>query len=233
MKKILNCSRCPGFCENEQVDKNDLPDYCPMMTNEDIIKKARKRYLDKDLNQFYSLTTLNEKEAYEVVRKNRIPVRPRIKELIELGKKMNIKRIGIAFCSGLWNEAKRITDILENEGFEVCSVRCKCGNIDKTELNVPREYKIQGSELFEAACNPVAQAYLLNDASTEINVIVGLCIGHDMIFTEESTAPVTTFIVKDRYTGHNPVISLYNNYHRRAFSLNKQKQGADPASTHG
>jgi len=35
-----------------------------------------------------------------------------------------------------------------------------------------------------------------------------------MLFTMNSQAPVTTLIVKDRFTGHNPVISLYTKYHK-------------------
>ena len=58
-----------------------------------------------------------------------------------------------------------------------------------------------------ASPNPVSVA------KTAFNIIIGLCIGHDMLFTKHSRAPVTTLIVKDRFTGHNPVISLYTRYH--------------------
>ena len=57
------------------------------------------------------------------------------------------------------------------------------------------------------------QAKLLNKAHTDINIIVGLCVGDDIIFTSEFHAPVTTLIVKDRYTGHNPAVSLYVDYY--------------------
>ncbi len=43
---------------------------------------------------------------------------------------------------------------------------------------------------------------------------IGLCVGHDMLFTMHSTAPVTTLIVKDRLSGHNPVITLYSRYYK-------------------
>ncbi len=70
---------------------------------------------------------------------------------------------------------------------------------------------------FEPACNPVAQARLLNGAQTDMNIIVGLCVGHDMLFSRHSDAPVTTLVVKDRVTGHNPVSLLYgqNFYYKR------------------
>jgi uncharacterized metal-binding protein len=61
----------------------------------------------------------------------------------------------------------------------------------------------------EACCNPVLQAGLLNDLKTQLNVIVGLCVGHDSLFMRHSEAPVTTLIVKDRVLGHNPAVALY------------------------
>jgi uncharacterized metal-binding protein len=54
-------------------------------------------------------------------------------------------------------------------------------------------------------------------------VIVGLCLGHDMLFTMNSKAPVTTLIVKDRLLGHNPVIALYSNYHKDIIESQKRK----------
>jgi uncharacterized metal-binding protein len=63
----------------------------------------------------------------------------------------------------------------------------------------------------------VAQAMLMNNAKTDMNIIVGLCVGHDMLFSKYSNAPVTTLVVKDRVTGHNPVSVLYgqNFYYKK------------------
>jgi uncharacterized metal-binding protein len=90
---------------------------------------------------------------------------------------------------------------------------CKCGNVDKARLGVPETHKFN-PDTFEAACNPLTQSALFNRVDTHLNIILGLCIGHDILFTRHSTAPVTTLVVKDRYTGHNPVVSLHCNYHR-------------------
>jgi uncharacterized metal-binding protein len=141
-------------------------------------------------------------------------VRPRVKELIEFAKLMGAKLIGIAFCAGLRDEARRLTALLEHQGLSVASVMCKCGGIEKERLGIDKRHKIGDPEEFEAACNPVLQAELLNEAKTDINVIVGLCIGHDMIFAMQSRAPVTTLIVKDRLLGHNPIMALYSGYHK-------------------
>ena len=58
---------------------------------------------------------------------------------------------------------------------------------------------------------------MLNASGAQMNLIVGLCVGHDMLFAKHSDAPVTTLVVKDRVTGHNPVSVLYgqNFYYKR------------------
>jgi len=128
--------------------------------------------------------------------------------------KVAIEKLGVAFCIGLSDEAKKVVKIFENNGFKVQSVVCKCGNVDKTRFGVPPTDKIGGSNSFEAACNPVLQAELLNQAGTGLNVTVGLCVGHDSLFFMHSKTPTTALIVKDRVTGHNPVIALYSQYHK-------------------
>ncbi len=184
------------------------------MKNEaETIKSTVKLYNKEKVGKLYIQSTINEREGYEVVRGKLIPVRPRVLELIEFNRKMGYKKIGLAFCIGLSDEASRVSKVLEERGFKVYSVCCKCGSIDKTVLGVPEKYKLR-HDGFEAGCNPILQATLLNKARTDLNVIVGLCIGHDILFTEHSEAPVTTLIVKDRFTGHNPVIALYTSYHK-------------------
>jgi uncharacterized metal-binding protein len=50
-----------------------------------------------------------------------------------------------------------------------------------------------------------------------LNIICGLCVGHDAIFSLHSEAPVTTLIAKDRVLAHNPIGAVYNQYVRRRF----------------
>ena len=69
------------------------------------------------------------------------------------------------------------------------------------------------SDYEHVICNPLGQAELLNRIGTDINVIVGLCMGADCVFTKASKAPVTTLFVKDRSLANNPVGALYSNYY--------------------
>ena len=135
----------------------------------------------------------------------------RVYEVMEFARRMDFKRIGIAFCVGMGEEAKRLQEILESEGFEVVSVCCKMGGIMKEEMG----FKKIKPERKEAICNSIGQAMALNDAGTELNLIVGLCVGHDVVFSMYSKAPVTTVIVKDRVLAHNPAGALYSGYYRR------------------
>jgi uncharacterized metal-binding protein len=140
----------------------------------------------------------------------------RVEDTIAFAKLMGYTRIGIATCIGLLDETNRFAAILRAQGLEPLSVCCKSGSIDKTEMELGEEDKVRPGT-FEPACNPVAQARLLNGAKTDMNVIMGLCVGHDMLFSKHSKAPVTTLVVKDRVTGHNPVSALYgqNFYYKR------------------
>lgn len=140
----------------------------------------------------------------------------RVEDTIAFARLMGYKKVGIASCIGLLNETNRLSVILKAQGFTPLSVCCKTGSIDKLELGLEEGDKVR-PETFEPSCNPIAQAKLLNRAETDMNVIVGLCVGHDILFSKYSDAPVTTLVVKDRVTGHNPVSVLYgqNFYYKR------------------
>ena len=150
----------------------------------------------------------------------------RVEDTIAFAKLMGYRKIGIATCIGLLEETERLVAILSAQGFQPESVCCKAGSIDKNALGLKEEDKVRPGT-FEPACNPIAQARICNEVGTDMNIIVGLCIGHDMLFNKHSVAPVTTLVVKDRVTGHNPVAVLYgqNFYFKR---LQKQQVVEDP-----
>jgi uncharacterized metal-binding protein len=133
---------------------------------------------------------------------------PRIAELIEYIKALGITRVGIAFCIGLAEEARVAEEILSRH-CEVESVCCKVCGIPKSDLGQP-----QLREGRESICNPVGQADVLNRARTELNIMMGLCVGHDVLFIRHSAADVSPLVVKDRLLAHNPAGALYSRYHR-------------------
>ena len=133
----------------------------------------------------------------------------RLEEIMEFARRMEYRRIGIAFCVGFKEEAELLGEILSEE-FEVYSACCKVSAMTKAEVEATLRPWVG-----EVSCNPVEQARRLDEAGSQFNIVLGLCVGHDSLFYRHSKAPVTTFVVKDRVLGHNPVAVLYSQYLRK------------------
>lgn len=140
----------------------------------------------------------------------------RVEETIAFARKIKAQHIGIANCVGLLNEARLFAKILQINGFQVSMASCKVGAQDKTTIGISDDMKVNKG-CAENLCNPILQARLLNKAKTQLNVVIGLCVGHDALFYRHAKAPATTLIVKDRVLGHNPVAALYTSafYYKR------------------
>ena len=144
----------------------------------------------------------------------------RVQEIMEFARKINARKIGIANCIGLINEARIFARILRANGFEVYSVICKVAGKPKSSVGIPAVCENIGA----AMCNPILQARLLNNAQTDLNVVIGLCVGHDSLFYKYSDAYVTTLVTKDRGTGNNPAAALYTaqSYYKKKFHLDEK-----------
>jgi uncharacterized metal-binding protein len=127
---------------------------------------------------------------------------------VQFAKRMGYRKIGIANCISFVDHAKVLSGILESHGFEVVSVACKHGSIPKEEMGVADAEKVRPGQ-FEPLCNPVSQAELLNAHGCELNVVMGLCIGHDSLFFRYAKGLTTVLVAKDRVLGHNPVAALH------------------------
>lgn len=140
----------------------------------------------------------------------------RVEEIMEFATRIGAKKIGIATCVGLVEEAKIFAAILAAKGWDYYSVVCKVGAVDKTAIGIREDHKLHPGT-HESMCNPILQARILNYHHTDLNVVIGLCVGHDSLFIKYSEALVTTLVVKDRVTGHNPAAALYtaHSYYRR------------------
>ena len=201
------------------------PTYCPTTYMADVIKASLSKYENPVIKQFALNASIQEGECYVNKEQDnphaRFAIKPRIQETIEFANKMGYKRLGLAFCGGLKHEAKIVSDILHEQGFEVASVMCKAGGTPKEFLGIKEEQKIQSGQI-EKMCSPITQAALLNAANTELNILCGLCVGHDSLMMRYSEPLCTVLVVKDRVTGHNPLaaIQLYRSYYSK---LKKEK----------
>ncbi len=204
-ERKLTCADCKvRVCGNAEYSaETAYPAFCPtpgLQEGEhrgELLAEAMALY-DEGRNREIMIAAAEvESEGYCVW--------PRVEEIMRFAEKIGARRIGIATCVGLLNEASIFSDILRARGFEPVGIGCKAGAQLKTSVGIPEACTDVGPSM----CNPILQAKMLEAEGTDLNVVVGLCVGHDSLFYKYSAAPVTTLITKDRVTGHNPAGPLY------------------------
>ena len=212
-KSNSQCANC-GVPDNERIcrtEKGRGPSFCPTLKKKEIVNRAMDALADPSIKEFARNASIQEAECF-INRDQKPyvkqPTKPRLEEIIEFARKMNYKKLGLVFCMGLRREARVTAKILASNGFEVISVGCKVGGVHKEQIGLKDSEKIKiGCE--ETMCNPIVQAAIVNDAGTDFNIALGLCVGHDSLFFKYAKSPTTVFAVKDRVLGHNPLAVVY------------------------
>jgi uncharacterized metal-binding protein len=227
MEERTECAKCPKVVCNSKAFLEGPPN-CPTKTKKEIVQKALAKYDEPETREFARKASIQEAECYMRLPEGLTPRYPRVEEVVQFAKKMGYKKLGVAFCVGLRDETKTLLEILENRGFDVVSVCCKAGAIAKERIGITEEQKIGGPGSFEAMCNPITQAEILNNEGAEFNIVVGLCVGHDSLFFKYAQAPTTVLVAKDRVFGHNPVMGLYlahSPYYRKLLRKEEREKG--------
>ncbi|WP_147539382.1 DUF1847 domain-containing protein [Anaerotruncus rubiinfantis] len=193
---MYTCAECAVHACNEE-NRDNLPKNCPMRREDGFFAETFREYEKPEQHEFYIKASEIEAIGYGQW--------TRMQEIMEFCRNMGYQKLGLAFCRGLRWEAKVISRVLRQNGFTVVSVICKTGGIPKEQAGIVQKL----GEGFEPMCNPIAQAALLNEQKTQLNIVVGLCVGHDSLFYKYSDAMVTTLITKDRVLAHNPAGAVY------------------------
>ena len=203
-KQIL-CSYCPSKpCIFGDLDQ--APKFCPTVNRTELIDEAKSKLKE----------TENQSMARDVARTwKQLGKLTRVEETMLYAKLRGYQKLGLAFCIGLSDEAKLLTNVLLNEGFEVAAVACMCGSICSDDVELPEEDKIV-ADFRQPMYNPIGQAMILDSEECQLNILLGLCVGDDTLFIKHSKAPVTVLAVKDRVLANNPLGVLYTS--RNPFS---------------
>ena len=204
------CAYCPPTvraCRDGECEERG-PGFCPTRVDPGTQGEARSRYEEPETRRISRESALVESEGYCRW--------TRVEEIVQFAKRMGYCRIGIANCVSFVDHAHVLSGILESHGFEVVSVACKTGSIPKEELGIADHEKVRPGQ-FESLCNPICQAELLNAHGCELNVVLGLCVGHDSLFFKHAKGLTTVLVAKDRVLGHNPVaaLQLADSYYKR------------------
>jgi len=206
------CAYCPPTVRACRQGEGPTrgPGYCPSRIAQGGIDAAGERYQDPFVRRVAQESARVESEGYCQW--------TRVEEICHFAHKMGFTRIGIASCISFLDHANIMSRILESHGFEVVSTACKHGGVPKEDIGLEDAEKIRPGG-HESMCNPVSQAELLNRAGCELNIIMGLCVGHDSLFTMHSKGLVTTLVAKDRVLAHNPIgaLNLAESYYSRVW----------------
>ncbi|MDP6777729.1 MAG: DUF1847 domain-containing protein [Candidatus Latescibacteria bacterium] len=205
----LMCPLCGVKACSAEPGVKDPPAFCPMNDEADLLEEVERTYRKNEEVHWLALESART-EAAGYGRATRI------EEIMDFARRIGAKVLGIAHCVGLMEEAKAARAIFLANGFQVHAVCCKVGSISKESVGLKDEEKVRPGQ-HESLCSPVGQAALLARAGTQLNVVIGLCVGHDSLFFQHSRAPATVLIAKDRVLGHNPAAALYtsHSYYRK------------------
>jgi uncharacterized metal-binding protein len=188
-----------GDCRAQECLKyypEGIPGYCLASREDKTLKLAAQEYEKPGIRELY----LASGKVYAAGYGNW----NRFKEAIEFGRALGVKKIGFAACGMLMAELQLACELFRGAGFEVVGVNCQVGRVPPGD----RLPGVEGEAAKGLWCNPIAQAMIVNELGSELNFIIGLCLGHDMLFARYARAPVSTLVVKDRVLGHNSVAAL-------------------------
>ncbi|MDR1609140.1 MAG: DUF1847 domain-containing protein [Deltaproteobacteria bacterium] len=206
-----SCSECST--RNCYRRDSRYPNFCLSEANQDGAAETKALYSGQSLDAKVARAAAEVEAEYY----GRLT---RLEETIIFALKLGAKKLGVASCVGFLDESTVYAKVARAAGLEVKTVGCKVGSIDKCEIGLPDHLKLSPGQQ-ESCCNPALQAKVLNDWGADVNVSIGLCVGHDYLFTKHSQAPAVTLAVKDRVLGHNPMAAIYTHkfYYKRIMSL--------------
>ncbi|MDP6803861.1 MAG: DUF1847 domain-containing protein [Rhodospirillales bacterium] len=215
------CAYCPPAVRACQAGESERrgPGFCPSKVDADGIEDARALYEDPGVLKVAQESARVEAEGYCRW--------TRVEEIVAFAKRMGFRKIGIATCISFVDHARTLSGILESHGFEVASAACKHGSVPKEDIGLADSEKIRPGE-YEPMCNPVSQAVMLNRHGCELNIVLGLCIGHDSLFFKHSEGLATTLVAKDRVLAHNPIgaLMLADSYFERIWGPERPEKPA-------
>ena len=134
---------------------------------------------------------------------------------MEFAWRLHATRIGLAFCPDMSNEALTYARILEANGFKAVLAG---QDEEQVAQHGPARRQLTKRDPSRATglSDPIGQADYCNERKTDLNVILGLAVGHDSLFVKHAGALSTCLIAKDSALGHNPAGAIYHaeSYHQ-------------------
>ena len=111
----------------------------------------------------------------------------RLDEIVEYTKLLGYTSIGVAYCYSMEKEAVLLREYLEQKGFKPTMVSCTVDGIKESQIDTSKTKNT-------VSCNPLGQANILNSAGIQFTILMGLCLGHDILLQKNLKMHFSTFI---------------------------------------
>ena len=141
------------------------------------------------------------KAASGLIDNGRAGTLSRLEEIAEYAKFSGYKKLGVAYCYGLEKYAAELKKYFSSSGLETVFVSCTVDGVTEGSVDPDKTSST-------VSCNPLGQAAVLNKSGVKLTLLMGLCLGHDILLQKHLDMDFTTFVVKDRVYGHNPLQAL-------------------------
>jgi len=136
---FYTCAECKiRSCMKPADERENMPANCPMR-EEGFYEQVMPEYDKEENNKFFKESLMLEREGKSEW--------PRVREIVEYAYKMGYKKIGLAFCVGLKEEAEYCAKIFRANGLEVVSVICRNGGYSKAcYTDIPADAPVPSEE---------------------------------------------------------------------------------------
>ena len=141
------------------------------------------------------------KAASGLIDNGRAGTLSRLEEIVEYVLFRGYKKLGVAYCYGLEKYAEALKKYFDRRGINTVFVSCTVDGVTERQVDPDKES-------CTVSCNPIGQANALNKADVEMTLLMGLCLGHDILLQKHLNMDFTTFVVKDRVYNHKPLQAL-------------------------
>ena len=187
---------CLDDCRFYQGRPQDAPEDCPTRTAPQVLAEARRIYHDPD-SQAHRLY-----QAFGRLIHTGGAKKSRVEHIVDFCRSLGVNTMGVASCLRYLKEAHFLRQLFMEQGWGAHVAICKFGGFKTPDVAVQKDTDW-------IVCNPLGQALLLNDLGCEVNVTLGLCMGHEMIFNHYSEGLVTNLVVKEKISQEHSLDTLH------------------------
>ena len=178
-------------CKYYIYEPDKAPETCPARIHTEVLEQAKEicRTDGTDAHKLW--------QAFGRLIGTGGAQKSRVEHIVDFCRSLGVQKIGIGSCLRYLKDAYFLQSVFQEESFDCPVVFCKVGGWQTKDIGVNKETDW-------IICNPITQAMILNELGCDVKVTLGLCMGHEMIFTKYAEGYVTNLYVKEKISDERP-----------------------------